>query len=46
MLRGFLLILPLAFLMAAMWKMTGLWLAFPVTELAVFLLSIYFMKRH
>lgn len=31
LLRGFLLILPMAFLLAACWGMTGVWLAFPVT---------------
>ncbi|MBR2001612.1 MAG: MATE family efflux transporter [Firmicutes bacterium] len=45
-LRGFLLILPLAFVMATIWNMTGLWLAFPVTELIVFLLGLFLMKRH
>jgi len=40
LLRGFLLILPLAFLMAAVWKMTGLWLAFPVTEGLVMILGL------
>lgn len=33
MLRGFILIIPLSFLMSGIWKMTGLWLTFPVTEL-------------
>ena len=32
LLRGFLLILPMAFLLAACWGMTGVWLAFPLTE--------------
>ena len=32
LLRGFLLILPMAFLRAACWGMTGVWLAFPLTE--------------
>ncbi len=40
LLRGFLLILPLAFLMAAVWKMTGLWLAFSVTEGLVMILGL------
>lgn len=31
-LRGFLLILPLAFFMAWQWGMTGVWLAFPAAE--------------
>lgn len=31
-LRGFLLIIPVTFLMTAIWGIQGLWLAFPVTE--------------
>lgn len=31
-LRGFVLIIPLAFLLSFLWKTTGLWLAFPITE--------------
>ena len=32
LLRGLLLIVPAAFVMASLWGMTGVWLAFPVTE--------------
>ena len=32
LLRGLLLIVPAAFVMAGLWGMTGVWLAFPVTE--------------
>lgn len=32
LLRGLVLILPLAFLMAALWGMTGIWLVYPVAE--------------
>lgn len=39
-LRGFLLIIPVTFLMTVVWGMTGLWLAFPVTEAVVTLLGI------
>lgn len=39
-LRGFILIIPLAFLMSGIWKMTGLWLTFPVTELLTFLIVL------
>lgn len=46
MLRGFLLILPLAFVMSVVWDMTGLWLSFPVTELIVFLLGLGLIKRY
>ncbi|MCI8483696.1 MAG: MATE family efflux transporter [Lachnospiraceae bacterium] len=31
-LRGFLVIIPVSFLLAALWEITGLWLTFPVTE--------------
>lgn len=37
LLRGIVLIVPLAFLMSGMFGMTGLWLTFPVTEFLVFL---------
>lgn len=33
-LRGLVLIIPVSFLLAAMWQMVGVWLAYPVTELA------------
>ncbi|MBR5583554.1 MAG: MATE family efflux transporter, partial [Lachnospiraceae bacterium] len=32
LLRGFVLIIPLAFLMAAVWGMNGIWLCFTVAE--------------
>ena len=34
-LRGFVVIIPLIFLLSALWQMTGLWLTFPITELLV-----------
>lgn len=40
LLRGFALIIPIAFLLAALWEMTGVWLAFPLTELLVALLGV------
>jgi Na+-driven multidrug efflux pump len=49
LLRGFLLIIPLAFLLPAFWGITGLWLAFPLTEVFVFLLACLLYqqrKRH
>ena len=39
-LRGFLLIIPVTFLMTAIWGITGLWPAFPVTEAIVTLLGL------
>lgn len=32
LLRGLILIVPLAFLLSALWGMTGIWLTYPVTE--------------
>lgn len=40
LLRGFLVIIPLSFLLSFFWDMTGLWLAFPVTELTVTMLFL------
>lgn len=31
-LRGLVLIIPMAFFLSSVWKMTGVWLAYPVTE--------------
>ena len=35
LLRGFILIIPLSFLMAKLWGMNGIWLTFPVAEVVV-----------
>jgi Na+-driven multidrug efflux pump len=35
LLRGFILIIPLSFLMAKLWGMNGIWLTFPVAEFIV-----------
>lgn len=35
LLRGLILIIPMAFFLSALWGMTGIWLAYPVTELVV-----------
>lgn len=35
LLRGLLLIIPMAFLLSALWGIIGVWLAFPVTEFVV-----------
>lgn len=45
-LRGFLLILPMTFLLSSVWKMTGLWLAFPVTECLVLIVGIMLYKKY
>lgn len=44
-LRGFLLILPMAFVMSRLWGMTGLWLAFPTTELSAAILGIFLLQH-
>lgn len=41
MLRGFIIIIPIAFLFAAMFGMVGVWLAFPATEFLVTLVALY-----
>lgn len=43
-LRGFIVILPLAALFSTIWKMTGIWCVFPCTECIVSLLGILFYK--
>ncbi len=40
LLRGFVLVIPIAFLLSAFWGMTGVWLAFTVTEAVVSILGI------
>jgi len=48
MLRGFLIIIPMAFLLSAIGGMTGIWLVFPVTEIIVSLvgLALYRVKKY
>ena len=45
LLRGFVIILPLAFLLSRFWGMTGVWCTFPVTELIVALLGMALLCR-
>lgn len=45
-LRGFVLIVPIAFLLAAVWNMTGLWLAFPLTEMLVMAIALWMYRRY
>ena len=47
LLRGFFLILPLAFLLAWLGQMAGIWLAFPLTEflVAALAVSLYFHSK-
>lgn len=45
LLRGFFLILPMAFGLAHLFGMTGVWLAFPATEGIAALLGLWWMHR-
>lgn len=45
LLRGFVLVLPLAFGLSALWGMTGLWLTVPLTEvLTAALAGVFYLK--
>ena len=46
LLRGLVLIIPMAFLLSALWEMTGVWLTYPITEflVAIFGFIIYRKK--
>lgn len=46
LLRGFILILPLSFLLSCFWKMDGLWLTFPITEWLVAGVAVLFYLRN
>lgn len=47
MLRGLILIIPTAFFLSALWGITGVWLAFPATELITALLGgVIYIKQH
>ncbi|MDO4601349.1 MAG: MATE family efflux transporter [Eubacteriales bacterium] len=43
--RGFLLIIPMAFLLSALFETTGLWLAFPATEFVVACIGVILYGR-
>lgn len=43
-LRGFLLVIPTAFLLAHFFGITGVWLTLPVTEFLVTLLAVFFVR--
>ncbi|WMJ83235.1 MATE family efflux transporter [Oscillospiraceae bacterium LTW-04] len=47
LLRGFVIILPTVFLLSAIWGITGVWCALPMTEASVSLvaLALYYFKR-
>ena len=40
LLRGFVIIIPMAFIMSEFWGMTGVWLVYPVTELIVAIICL------
>ena len=44
-LRGLILIIPMAFLMSALWGMTGVWFTYPITEFFTALLG-FVIYRH
>lgn len=44
-LRGFIVILPLALLFSMVWKLTGIWCVFPCTEFIVSLYGILFLSK-
>lgn len=46
LLRGFIIIIPTAFLLANLFEMTGVWATFPVTEIIVSLISIVFIYQN
>lgn len=43
-LRGFVLIVPMAFLLSALWGMTGVWLTCPLTELLVTVIGCILLR--
>lgn len=45
LLRGFFLILPLTVALSLLWKMTGIWCSFPLTEFLVSLLAVFLFFR-
>ncbi len=44
MLRGFVILIPMAFLLSSIWEMTGVWCAYPVTELLVTIVAAVLYK--
>ncbi len=45
LLRGFILIIPLAFIMSYLWGMTGIWLVYPVVEFVVAVVAFVMKKK-
>lgn len=46
LMRGFFVIIPLAFIMSAIWGMKGLWLVFPATEMIVCIVGVMIKKLY
>lgn len=46
LMRGFFVIIPLAFIMSAIWGMKGLWLVFPAAELIVCIVGVMIKKLY
>lgn len=44
-LRGLILIIPMAFFLSALWEMTGVWLTYPITEFFIALLGLIIYKN-
>jgi len=45
-LRGFALMIPVAFLLSSLWGMNGVWLAFPATEALVMLVAVALYRKY
>lgn len=45
LLRGFIFILPMIFLLSALWQMTGVWLSYAVTEGLVSVLTVFLFYK-
>ena len=43
-LRGFILAIPVPFVMAVLFKITGIWLALPVTEMLTFAVGLVMLN--
>lgn len=46
MFRGFIILIPMAFLLSSIWKMTGVWCAYPMTELLVAIVAVVLYKKN
>jgi Na+-driven multidrug efflux pump len=44
--RGLVVILPMTFLLAALWQISGVWLSFPAAEGVVMLIAILLYRKY